>query len=106
MITYCRSCVMPETKPDLYIDEEGVCAACRHYEQRQEVDWDRRREELLEVLDRYRSGDGSDYDCIVPVSGGKDSTYQVLRLLEVDLNPLCVTATTCDLSGIGRYGTH
>ena len=56
----------------------------------------------IRVLDGYRSPDGSNYDCIVPVSGGKDSTYQVIRMLELGLNPLCVTATTDHLSEIGR----
>ena len=66
------------------------------------VDWENRRQELLTVLDRYRSRDGSNWDCVVPVSGGKDSTYQVIRMLQLGLNPLCVTATTCDLSDVGR----
>lgn len=102
MIRYCTSCVMPETKPDLHIDEHGVCAACRSYAQRKEIDWAARKEELSAILERYRSKDGSSWDCIVPVSGGKDSTYQVVRMLQLGLNPLCVTATTCDLSEIGR----
>ena len=102
MIRYCTRCVMPETKPDLFIDEEGVCSACRYFEGRSEVDWTGRREALETILDRYRSKDGSNYDCLVPVSGGKDSHYQVLRLLELGMNPLCVTATTCMLSEIGR----
>jgi N-acetyl sugar amidotransferase len=93
---------MPETKPDLHIDEHGVCAACRSYAQRKEIDWAARKEELSAILERYRSKDGSSWDCIVPVSGGKDSTYQVVRMLQLGLNPLCVTATTCDLSEIGR----
>jgi N-acetyl sugar amidotransferase len=93
---------MPETKPDLLIDEDGVCSACRSYERRGAVDWEARRAELLEILDRYRSSDGSSYDCIVPVSGGKDSTTQTIRLLELGMNPLCITATTDKLSGIGR----
>lgn len=93
---------MPETKPDLFIDSEGVCSACRSYEARNEVDWDARRSELEQILERYRSANGSSYDCIVPVSGGKDSTYQVLRLLELGANPLCVTATTDSLSELGR----
>lgn len=101
-IRYCVRCVMPETKPDLLIDEEGVCSACRSYEHRAEVDWDARREELLRVLEPYRSRDGFTYDCIVPVSGGKDSTFQVLSTLKLGLNPLCVTATTDHLSAIGR----
>lgn len=53
-------------------------------------------------MDKYKSKDGSNWDCIIPVSGGKDSTYQVLKMLELGMNPLCVTATTCDLSDIGR----
>lgn len=102
-IRYCRRCVMPETKPDLLIDEEGVCSACRYIERRHEVDWDARRQELVRVLDRYRNKGGTNYDCIVPVSGGKDSHFQVLRILELGMNPLCVTATTDKLSEIGRH---
>ena len=101
-LRYCVRCVMPHTKPDLRLDDEGVCNACRSFESRVEVDWDKRREELLEVVGRYRSKDDSTWDCIVPVSGGKDSTYQVVRMLQLGLNPLCVTAITCDLSEIGR----
>lgn len=101
MLIYCKRCVMPDTKPDLHLDEEGVCNACRAYENRKLVDWDARYKELLTVLERYRSRDGN-WDCIVPVSGGKDSTYQVVRMLQLGLNPLCVTSTTCDLSPIGR----
>ena len=102
MLTYCKSCVMPSTKPDLQLDEDGVCNACRSYEKRQEIDWSVRRNELLSILDRYRNKDGTNWDCIVPVSGGKDSTFQVVELLRLDMNPLCVTATTCDLTEIGR----
>jgi N-acetyl sugar amidotransferase len=92
---------MPHTKPDLHIDAEGICNACRAYERRAEVDWERRATELEQILARYRGGNGN-WDCIVPVSGGKDSTYQVVRMLQLGLNPLAVTATTCDLSAIGR----
>lgn len=102
MLRYCKRCVMPDTKPDLYFDEEGICSACRSYENRRQVDWDQRKRQLRTILDRYRSRDGSNYDCIVPVSGGKDSHYQVIRMLEFGMNPLCVTATTCHLTEYGR----
>jgi N-acetyl sugar amidotransferase len=102
MLVYCKNCLMPDTKPDLHLDEEGVCNACRSYEKRKEIDWSARRSELLTILDRYRNKDGTNWDCIVPVSGGKDSTYQVVQMLELGMNPLCVTATTCDLTAIGR----
>lgn len=101
-IRYCVRCVMPHTKPDLRLDDEQVCNACRSYEKRAEIDWAERRRDLETVLAKYRSPDGSNWDCIIPVSGGKDSTYQVVRMLQLGMNPLCVTATTCDLSEIGR----
>jgi N-acetyl sugar amidotransferase len=102
MLTYCKKCVMPSTKPDLHLDDHGVCNACRSYETRKEVDWVERKTELIEILDRYKSKDGQNWDCIIPVSGGKDSTYQVVQMLELGMNPLCVTATTCDVTDIGR----
>jgi N-acetyl sugar amidotransferase len=101
MLKYCIRCVMPSTKPDLHIDASGVCNACRSYENRKHVDWDVRKQELLSLLDKYRRA-GANWDCVVPVSGGKDSTYQVIRMLQLDINPLCVTSSTCDLSPIGR----
>ena len=102
MLKYCSRCVMPDTKPDLLLDSDGVCNACRSYEHRKQIDWAAREKELLEVVARYCKPDGSNWDCIVPVSGGKDSTYQVVRMLQLGLNPLCVTSTTCDESELGR----
>ena len=101
-LKYCNRCILPETKPDLEIDAEGVCSACRYYETRPEIDWDKRQQKFHNIIDRYRSKDGKNYDCIVPVSGGKDSTRQVLTLLNEGIKPLCVVATTCQLSDIGR----
>jgi len=101
-IRYCTKCLMPETKPDLWFDEDGVCCACKFFEQREAVDWTARQHELEEIVEKYRSKDGSNYDCIIPCSGGKDSTYQTLTMLDMGLNPLCVTATTDRLSPIGR----
>ena len=92
---------MPSTKPDLHIDADGVCNACISIQKRKVVNWDKRKIDLLVVLDKYRRH-GSNWDCIVPVSGGKDSTYQVIRMLQLGLNPLCVTSHTCDLADIGR----
>jgi N-acetyl sugar amidotransferase len=93
---------MPDTKPDLFLDGEGVCNACRSYENRTNIDWSARKSELLRLVEKYKRKDGGNWDCIVPVSGGKDSTYQVVQMLRLGLTPLCVTATTCDLTDIGR----
>ena len=101
-IKYCTSCMYPETKPDLWFNEEGKCSACINFEERTEIDWEERKSEFEAITNNYKSIDGSNYDCIIPVSGGKDSTYQVIRVLQAGLNPLCVTAETDSLSEIGR----
>ena len=93
---------MPETKPDLSFDEDGVCSACRNFERRIQIDWSERHDELKHILNRYRNEAENNYDCLIPVSGGKDSTFQVVSMLELGANPLCVTAMTDDLSAYGR----
>lgn len=103
---FCKKCVMPDSKPDLVLDKEGVCNACRSFENRSTVDWEERKKELLTIVNRYRSNGKSQWDCVVPVSGGKDSTYQVIRMLQLGLNPLCVTATTCHLTPLGKKNIH
>lgn len=103
MLRYCRTCLMPDSKPDLQFDEQENCKACRNYSDRIEVNWEERKIRLLEILERYRDRQGNRHDCVVPVSGGKDSTYQVIRMLEMGMNPLCVTATTDQLTELGRY---
>jgi N-acetyl sugar amidotransferase len=102
MMTYCTVCFLPSTKPDLYFNDGGVCAACVAYRERKSVDWEQREKEFIEIVEKVRATGKSHWDCIVPVSGGKDSTAQVLKVLELGLNPLCVTSTTCDLSELGR----
>ena len=91
----CLICVMPDTRPD-HVFVDGVCPACINYANRPEIDWDARLQDLTDLLDRH------DGRCIVPSSGGKDSTYQVVKLLELGADPLVVTATTCHLTPIGR----
>jgi len=88
---HCNRCAMPDTRPGSIFDEECVCQACRNYERRQTVDWEKRFEELKTLCDKYRRTDGY-YDCLIPVSGGKDSHYQVYVLKEqMGMNPLLIT---------------
>ena len=75
-ITYCKKCVIPETRPHTEIDENGVCSACKYFDDRENVDWEKRKEELLKIFAKYKRKDNF-YDCIVPSSGGKDSTYRL-----------------------------
>ena len=92
---------MPETKPDLQIFDDGECDVHKSFKNRKKIDWDKRKKDLHKIVKKFKSK-SNDYDCIVPVSGGKDSTYQTLKALELGLNPLCVVATTDMLSDIGR----
>jgi len=87
---YCKKCVMPDTRPGIRFDNEGVCSACRSYEARANVDWDKRYHELEVLCDKYRGCNGpGQYDCAVAVSGGKDSHYQVYLMKEVfHMNPI------------------
>lgn len=85
---------MPDTRPGMIIDEEGVCPACRHYDIRKKIDYNNRRKELEELCNKYRSKDGY-YDCIIAVSSGKDSHYQVHMMKNIlNMNPLLVTVDT------------
>ncbi len=106
-VVFCKRCVMSNQRPAsmpefthrtdrrgakyMHIDEEGVCDACRHAENKEDIDWEVRERELLALLDRYRSTDGS-YDCICPGSGGKDSAYAAHILkYKYGMHPLTVT---------------
>ena len=100
---FCKKCLYPSTKPQLQFDERGICSACNNYKLKDEVDWGKKKVDLLHILDKYKSKDGSKYDCIIPVSGGKDSTFQTYTIKETfGLNPLAVNFHTHDQTEIGR----
>lgn len=87
---YCKKCVMPDTRPGSIFDEEGVCQACRNWERHGEVDWGTRFEELKSLCEKYRREDGY-YDCVVAVSGGKDSHFLTYTMKEgMGMNPLLI----------------
>jgi len=92
---------MPTTRPE-QVFENGICDACYSAtDKHANIDWSERRIEFEEILAKYR-GDGSVYDCIIPVSGGKDSCYQAISMRDnYGMTPLCVTHTPCDLTDVG-----
>ena len=103
MIKYCHHCVYPETKPDLSLDENGICDACRFVDVKDTTNWDLRRKELTEIFEKFKNKDGSNYDCVIPVSGGKDSTFQTYVVKkEFGLNPLCVSYHLPEFTDLGR----
>lgn len=105
-VIYCKKCVISNQRPSsvhehiakpsdkkntIAFDEHGVCCACNFAEYKKTIDWDEREQQLLRLLDKHRSKDGS-YDVIVPGSGGKDSCFVSHQLKhEYGMHPLTVT---------------
>ena len=91
-MVYCIKCVMPDTRPGISFDDEGVCSACRAYERKKETDWEKRYEELEALCDKHRNTGPFGYDCMIAVSGGKDSHFQVHVMKEkLGMTPLLVS---------------
>lgn len=94
MTTYCNKCVYPIHAVNLDIDDEGVCSACRTFEEILSLDestWTKRKEKLIEIIENYKKITKGDYDCIIPVGGGKDSYYQAHYIKSLGFKPLLVT---------------
>lgn len=103
-LRYCIRCCMPETQEGLKFDELGICQACQSSEQKIHINWVEREFELRKLLDRAKANAGNNYDCIVPISGGKDSVYQLHVLVKVyGMKPLAVTFSHNWYSETGWY---
>lgn len=88
--TVCTKCLMLSTRPRLTFDGSGVCSACQWAEAKKTtLDWSRRKQDLIDLCDKYRILPG--FNVIVPVSGGKDSSMVAHKLKhEYGMTPLCV----------------
>lgn len=93
MIQYCKRCFYSSAHPlNLTFDEEGVCSGCRVHEEKDELDWDLREKKLEQILISYKNQSGNNYDCIIPVSGARDSYFIVDTVKnKYGMNPLLVT---------------
>lgn len=86
----CTRCTLPETHEMIEFDKDGVCNVCRSHETKKEIDWNGRKNQLMQLLEKYRGK--YPYDCIVPFSGGKDSTFTLWYIVkELGLKPLVVS---------------
>lgn len=86
---YCTNCVQPDTRPNSRFSPNGLCPACVYFESLKEVDWDDRAQILTDLISTFPKPKRSHFDCIIGVSGGKDSTRQALWVRDkLGLNPL------------------
>jgi N-acetyl sugar amidotransferase len=103
-LQYCTRCCFPETLEGVDFDDMGICSACRSSEEKMKIDWAERERDLVRILDEAKAAAGTNYDCILPISGGKDSFFQAHVLTKVyGLKPLAVTFSHNWFSETGFY---
>ena len=107
MISFCKTCLMPDSRPRIVFDNKGICNACLYSKKKKEMEWNSRKNEFLELINKIKNDSkkyNSHYDCVVPWSGGKDSTSIALKLkFEYGLNPLLVTFSPLLVNECGSF---
>ncbi|SFC17156.1 N-acetyl sugar amidotransferase [Butyrivibrio sp. YAB3001] len=103
---YCKRCLQPDTRPGIVFDDEQICFACRYQESKAHINWEERHAELVAYAEEAKAEAkkrGNTYDCIIGVSGGKDSTFQAIYAKEkLGLNPLLINCMPDEITEIGR----
>ena len=100
----CKKCIQSDTRPGIYFDKNGICGACLWEKEKETIDWDSRRKELQEIAVWAKNTTSSNYDCVIGVSGGKDSTLQaIIARDELGLRPLLVNCEPEGITEIGKY---
>ena len=107
-VTYCKKCVIPSSSASpVEFDENGICSGCSTSDEKVDINWERRGKQLKKLLEQYENKDGGNYDCIIPVSGGKDSYFQVHMIKNVyKMNPLLVTYNANNWTKTGYENLH
>lgn len=105
--THCKQCVMPTSRPGLVFDEEGICSACRWHEKKASIDWVQRAQQFQDIADWAKAATRAPFDCVLGVSGGKDSLWQAHQLRDgFGLNPLLVQYVSSDGTELGRLNAE
>ena len=99
---WCEKCLLPDTRPGVVFNSDGVCGACDFTKQNHKrIDWTNRERDFISLIENVKKKVAR-FDCLIPVSGGKDSTWQVVKCLEYGLRPLAVTWKTPVRTDIGQ----
>ncbi len=110
MISFCKLCLMPDSRPRIVFNKDGICNACINSFEKQKTNWENKKKEffkLITQIKKYSKKKNLNYDCVVPWSGGKDSTSIALKLkFEYNLNPLLVTFSPVIINEIGEYNRN
>jgi N-acetyl sugar amidotransferase len=103
-LKYCIECVMPNTRPELSFNQEGVCSACVNSKIKRKINWKKRKIDFNKIIKKHKIlSKSNDYNCIVPVSGGKDSIYQLYEIKKkFKMQPLAITWRTLARTKLGE----
>jgi len=99
-LEYCQKCILPNTRPNIRFTSDGQCN-CATAQKKASINWSQRDNDFISLVEEIKSRKAI-YDCVIPVSGGKDSTWQTIKALEVGLRPLCVTWKTPGRNQLGN----
>lgn len=110
---YCNNCIIPDSRPNILIMSDGKCSACHSHLNKKKINWKNRKINFEKIIKKVKKKNFS-YDCLIPVSGGKDSTWQVLKILSYGLNPLTFTYKPilrtkigqANLNNLKKIGVH
>jgi N-acetyl sugar amidotransferase len=99
----CSRCIQPNTRPGIFFNKDGICGACLWEDQKEKINWDSREKELYEIAKWAKNSTRSNYDCVIGVSGGKDSTKQAITAKDrLGLNCLLVNSEPEGITDIGK----
>ena len=100
-IKFCKKCITTNTRPQIIFDKNGICSACRYHDIFFNQDWEKKRKEFETIVKKIKKN-SKGYDILIPVSGGKDSTWQVAMCLKYKMNPLTFSYRPLLRTNIGK----
>jgi len=100
----CNRCIQPDSRPGIYFNKDGVCGACLWEDEKEKINWAKREEELIEISNWAKSNSKGSHDCVIGVSGGKDSTFQAITARDrLGLRCLLVNSEPEGITDIGKH---
>jgi len=103
----CERCIQPDSRPGIYFDKNGICGACLWEDEKKKIDWVQRERELVDIAEWAKKTTKSDYDCVIGISGGKDSTKQALTARDrLKLRCLLVNSEPESITEIGKFNVE
>jgi N-acetyl sugar amidotransferase len=105
-IIWCNNCILPNTRPNIVINDNGICNACVNHSNKKLINWSKQLVALKKIVKKIKNKSKSGFNCLIPVSGGKDSTWQTYNCLKLGLKPLTFTWRNPGMTSTGLKNLH